>query len=92
MERIKDKRGGEKNSLQTALKAQPSAALVVTSFNTPAQQEREREMLDEVVGKENGAKGRRRKERQLSSLLLDQRSRAARESRLLWCVFGGLRL
>lgn len=49
-------------------------------------------MLDEVVGKEKGAKGSRKKRRQLSSLLCDQSNRAARESCLLWCVFGGFRM
>lgn len=49
-------------------------------------------MLDEFVGKEKGAEGRRRKRRHLSSLLLDQRGRRAWESCLLWCVFGGFRM
>lgn len=59
IEGIKDKREREKSPLQ---RAQPRAALVVTSFNTPAQQERKREMLDGVVGKRERCKQKQKKE------------------------------
>lgn len=65
MEGIKDKREGEKSPLQRLhFEVRPSAAGIVTSFNTPAQQEGIEGCTEMLWGEKNEKGQKRREERQ----------------------------